>query len=45
MNPKELILKCFAKQEEGVWVAVCLDFGLATQGESFEEAKKSLKSK
>jgi len=42
MNPKQLIIKCYAKQEEGVWVAVCLDFCLATQGYSFEEAKQKL---
>lgn len=42
MNPKQLIIKCYAKQDEGVWVAVCLDFCLATQGDSFDEAKRKL---
>lgn len=42
MNPKQLIIKCYAKQDEGVWVAVCLDFCLATQGDSFDEAKLKL---
>lgn len=41
MNPNQLI-KCYAKQEEGMWVAVCLDFTLATQGDSFDEAKRKL---
>ncbi|TRX00911.1 type II toxin-antitoxin system HicB family antitoxin [Candidatus Methylobacter oryzae] len=42
MNPKELIVKCYAKQEEGEWVAVCLDFCLATQGSSLDEVKRKL---
>ena len=42
MKPKQLIIKCYAKRQEGVWVAVCVDFCLATQGESFEEAKHKL---
>ncbi len=42
MKAKESTVKWFAKQEEGVWVAVCLDFCLATQGDSFEEAKLKL---
>jgi len=42
MNPKELIVKCYAKQEEGMWVAVCLDFCLATQGDSLNEVKRKL---
>jgi len=42
MNAKQLVIKCFAKQTEGVWVAVCLDFCLATQGNSLDEAKRKL---
>ncbi len=42
MNPRQLIIKCYAKQQEGIWVAVCLDFCLATQGDSFNEAKRKL---
>jgi len=42
MSPQQLIIKCYAKQQEGVWVAVCLDFTLATQGETFAEAKHKL---
>jgi len=42
MNPKQLVIKCYAKQEEGVWVAASLDFGLATQSDSFEDAKRKL---
>ncbi len=42
MNAKELVIKCYAKQEEGLWVAVCLDLCLATQGDSLDEAKRKL---
>ncbi len=42
MKPEQLIVRCFAKQEEGVWVASCLDFCLTTQGSSFDEAKRKL---
>ena len=42
MRTNQLIVKCYAKQEEGAWVAVCLDFSLATQGNSLPEAKQKL---
>ena len=42
MKVKEMTIKCFAKQQEGVWVAICLDSCLAAQGESFAEAKTKL---
>lgn len=42
MNPKQLIMRCFAEQYGDLWVAVCLDFTLAAQGESFEEVKLKL---
>ncbi|MCK9394339.1 MAG: DUF1902 domain-containing protein [Methylobacter sp.] len=42
MKTTELIIKCYAKQEEGIWVAVCLDLGLAAQGNSFDESKRKL---
>ena len=42
MNPKELIVKCYAEQDGDCWVAVCLNFNLASQGDSFEEAKSKL---
>ena len=42
MTPKELTVKCYAKQEEGMWVAVCLDFCLATQGDTLDEVKRKL---
>ena len=42
MKPTQLIVKCYAKHNNGVWIAVCLDFCLATQGDSFDEAKRKL---
>ena len=42
MKTNQLIVRCYAKEEEGAWVAVCLDFALATQGNSFKEVKKKL---
>ena len=42
MNPKQLILRCYAKQEAGLWVAVCLDFTLAVQAETLPDAKRKL---
>lgn len=44
MTPKQLIVKCYAEQEGHDWVAVCLDFNLAAQGDSFEEVKIKLES-
>ena len=42
MNPKQLILRCYAKQEAGLWVAICLDFTLAVQAETLPDAKRKL---
>ena len=44
MSPKDLIVKCYAEQDGGCWVAVCLNFNLAAQGDSFEEAKSKLEA-
>lgn len=44
MRPKQLLVKCYAEQEGHDWVAVCLDFNLAAQGDSFEEVKIKLES-
>jgi predicted RNase H-like HicB family nuclease len=44
MKSNDLILKCYAEQEEGVWVAVCLDFNLAAQADSYQEVKAKLES-
>ena len=44
MDPKQLIVKCYAEQEGDCWVAVCLNFNLAAQGDSFEEVKTKLEA-
>lgn len=44
MKPEQLILKCYAEKEETCWVALCLNFNLAVQGDSFEEVKTKLES-
>lgn len=44
MNPKQLIVKCYAEQEDDCWVALCLNFNLAAQGDTFEEAKTKLEA-
>ena len=44
MTPEQLIVKCYAEQEDDCWVAVCLSFNLAAQGDSFEEVKTKLES-
>lgn len=42
MNPIDLTVRCMARREGEVWVAVCLDFALAAQGKSLEVARKRL---
>lgn len=44
MEPQQLILQCYAEQDGDVWVAVCLNFNLAAQGDSFEETKAKLEA-
>lgn len=44
MTPEQLIVKCYAEQEGDCWVAVCLNFNLAAQGDSFEEVKTKLEA-
>lgn len=41
---KPITVRCFVKPTDGIWVAVCIDLGLAAQGESCEEAKAALDS-
>lgn len=35
-------VRCYAEDEAGGWVAVCVDFDLAVQGDTFEEVYASL---
>ena len=42
MRPHQLILRCYGERKGHVWQAFCIDLGLATQGESFQEARDKL---
>lgn len=42
MSPMSLTVRCMAKRENGVWVAMCLDLSLAAQGRSLEQARSRL---
>lgn len=44
MKPKQLILKCLAKQQGDEWIVFCLDFDLVAQAESLPEAKRRLEA-
>jgi predicted RNase H-like HicB family nuclease len=44
MKLNQLILSCYARCTEGQWVAFCLDFDLAAQASTFEEAKTKLEN-
>lgn len=42
MSNNPFVLQCYAEKKDGLWIAACPQFTLATQGESFEEAKAKL---
>lgn len=42
VRPVNLVLRCYAINEKDVWSAVCVDFSLAAQGDSFTDAKQKL---
>jgi predicted RNase H-like HicB family nuclease len=42
LHALDLVVRCMAKREGNVWVASCLDFSLAVQGDSLSEAKQKL---
>jgi len=44
MKINTLILRCYARYHEGQWIAFCLDFDLAAQADTFEQAKTKLES-
>lgn len=44
MKSNDLILRCYIKQEENSWVAVCLDLNLAAQGDNQRDAKQKLEA-
>jgi predicted RNase H-like HicB family nuclease len=42
MKTRDLLIRCLAVREGEHWVAICLPFDLAAQGESLSEAKRKL---
>lgn len=42
VSPINLVLRCYAVNENDVWSAVCINFSLAAQGNSFADAKRKL---
>lgn len=42
VRPLNLVLRCYAVNHQDLWSAVCIDFSLAAQGDSFAEAKRKL---
>lgn len=44
MKPKQLFLRCLADRRDGQWQAFCLEFDLAAQAETFEEATRKLEA-
>lgn len=42
MHPENLIVRCIARRDGDVYVALCLDFTLAAQGSTLEEARDKL---
>ena len=44
MQPKHLLLRCYAEQERGQWVAVCIDLGLSAQRDTYRDARRALDS-
>lgn len=45
MKAQDLIARCMAwRQSDGQWVAVCIDYSLAAQGDTLAEAKSRLHS-
>lgn len=42
MNPKNLMVRCLTLRDGDVWVSHCLDYDLAAQGDTQQEAEKKL---
>ena len=42
MKSIDLVIRGYAKHEDNVWVAVCLDYSLAAQGDTVDEAMEKL---
>jgi len=44
MQSNPFYVRCYARTEANQWVAICIDLGLAVQGDSWEEVKVKLES-
>lgn len=44
MKPKQFLLHCLADRRGGQWQALCLEFDLMAQAETFEEAVRKLEA-
>jgi hypothetical protein len=44
MSTRQLVLRCYAEKKQEHWQAFCLEFDLAVQAESFQEAKSKLEA-
>ena len=42
MRTNDLILRCYGERNGDLWQTFCIDLNLATQGESFQEARDKL---
>lgn len=42
MKSQDLIVRCLARRQGKVWEAFCLDFSLAAQGSTLDEARTKL---
>ena len=42
MKPANLLVRCMAWRDGELWIAACIDFGLASQAFSYEEARSKL---
>ncbi len=42
MNPKQMILRCYAEKKDSIWQAFCIDLNLAVQGETRDEVRAKL---
>ncbi len=42
LRPSQLFIRCLAEDKNGYWQAVCLDFDLMAQGDSFAEVREKL---
>lgn len=42
MRPNDLVVRCYAEKDGELWIAVCIDYSLAAQGDTCEEARDKL---